>query len=103
MEAASVRVAGCVGVNGASSEKNEFYRRGRAVTVCTGAPAACSQYCSGCVCEVFECYGPQNKSRWCKAHAKTYSVDDSRRQYSNAFSARQSYPPQWPTELRVTA
>ena len=82
--------------------KNKFYRKG-AKSVCTGVPVACSQYCSGCVCEVFECYGPQNKNRWCKAHAKTYSVDDSRRQYSNPFSARQSYLPQWAMELRVIA
>ena len=36
-------------------------------------------------------------------HSKTHSVDDSRRQYSTAFTPRQSYTPQMPTELRIIA
>ena len=99
------RFCSCCGMCGrkrCTFGKNEFYRNGAAV-VCTGVPAACSQYCSNCVCEVFACYGPRNKGRWCKVHARTHSVDDIRRQYSNAFSARQSYLPQWPTALRVIA
>ena len=55
------------------------------------------------MCEVFLCYGPRNKSRWCKLHAKTHTIDDSRRQYSNPYSSRLTYQPQWLPELRVTA
>ena len=95
----------CCGVCGnkrCAVAKNQFYRNGRA-TICAGMRANFSNYCSGCVCEVLFCYGPRFRSRWCKTHIKTHSVEDSRRLYSNPYSCRLSYQAQWPTELRVIA